>query len=280
MAVNERIMRLVPERFHPKGLFKDIAVDLYRANMIMTASEYIAYSTGISVIVAVLFSLLITLFIATFNPVLAPIGLALIIPLFFMTLLLMKIQPKSKVKSRSDSFSRELPFALRHMATQLSSGSGLLETMRSISRSDYGVLSEEFKRGILEIDRGASIEEAYERMNLRIESEGLKKASRQIISTLRTGGNLANTLKLIAEEISNEMRMKLKDFIQILNTFALMFMFLVIVAPVLMTTLVIAIGIAMKSLPIAPPLMWVLYSAFFGGSLYLSFMVKRFEPKV
>jgi flagellar protein FlaJ len=61
------------------------------------------------------------------------------------------------VKKRSVSFSRELPFALRHMATQLASGSGLLETMRSISVSDYGVVSEEFRRAILEIERGSSI---------------------------------------------------------------------------------------------------------------------------
>jgi hypothetical protein len=76
------------------------------------------------------------------------------------------------------------------------------------------------------------------------------------------------------------MRMKLKDFIQVLNTFSLMYMFITVVAPVLITTLVIAMGIAMKGMPLGPDVMWMLYVAFFGIAIYLSFMVKKFEPKV
>jgi flagellar protein FlaJ len=264
-----------------ESLFKNIQEDLYKANILMPVSKYIAFSVGISAIIAVgsalLFSVLLGILLGLQGGLM---GIALALPIFFFVLMYAKMYPRSKVRARSDAFSRELPFALRHMATQLSSGSGLLETMRSVSQSGYGVLSEEFKRAILEIDRGATIEEAYERMNLRIDSAGLKKTSRQIISTLRTGGNLAKTLKIIAEEVSLEMRMKLKDFIQTLNTFSLMYMFIVIVAPVLITTLVIAMGIAMKGLPMPPATLWLLYLAFFGISVYMSFMIKRFEPKV
>ncbi|MFQ6135777.1 MAG: type II secretion system F family protein [Candidatus Hydrothermarchaeales archaeon] len=263
------------------SFFGNIQEDLYRANIIMPASKYIALSIGISAIVAgvlgVVGAILLSMFMGGFGFI---IGIFIAIPVFFFGLVIAKTNPRSKVKARSDSFGREMPFALRHMATQLSSGSGLLETMRSVSESGYGVLSEEFKRAILEVERGATIEEAFERMNMRIDSPGLKKASRQIISTIRTGGNLANTLKIIAEEISTEMRMKLKDFIQVLNTFSLMYMFVVVVAPVLITTLVIAMGIAMRGLPMPVEVMWILYMAFFGISIYLTFMVKRFEPKV
>ncbi|MEE8168001.1 MAG: type II secretion system F family protein [Candidatus Hydrothermarchaeales archaeon] len=265
----------------PSSFFTNIQEDLYRANILMPASKYIALSVGVSVITGVVFGIVFSIGLATvLGASGGALGLVLALPIALFTLIFAKMYPKSKVKGRSDGFSRELPFALRHMSTQLTSGSGLLETMRSVSMSDYGVLSEEFKRAILEIERGATIEEAYERMNLRVESDGLKKASRQIISTLRTGGNLANTLKVIAEEVSTEMRMKLKDFIQILNTFSMMYMFAVVVAPVLITTLVIAFGIAMKGLPISPEIMWLLYMAFFGIGVYMSIMIKRFEPKV
>lgn len=286
VAFTARLVNIISDLFSgytkgPGSFFKNIQEDLYKANIIMPASKYIALSVGVSVISAVvagiLFSVLLTLLIGVSGTVL---GLIMGVPVFFLVLVIAKSRPKSKVKGRSDQFSREMPFALRHMATQLTSGSGLLETMRSVSNSDYGVLSEEFQRAIMEIERGATVEESFERMNLRIESPGLKKASRQIISTLRTGGNLANTLKIIAEETAREMRMKLKDYIQILNTFTLMFMFGAVIAPVLITTLVIAMGIAMGGLPMPPELMWILYFAFFGASLYMSFMVKRFEPKV
>lgn len=286
VAFSARLVNIISDLFSgytkgPGSFFKNIQEDLYKANIVMPASKYIALAIGVSVIsavvTAILFSVLLTVLIGAAGSVL---GLVLGFPVFFMALIITKSYPRSKVKGRSDAFSREMPFALRHMATQLTSGSGLLETMRSISKSDYGVLSEEFQRAIMEIERGATIEESFERMNLRIESPGLKKASRQIISTLRTGGNLANTLKIIAEEIARDMRMKLKDYIQILNTFGLMYMFAVVIAPVLITTLIIAMGIAMGGLLIPPELMWVLYFGFFGASLYMSVMVKRFEPKV
>lgn len=265
----------------PAAFFKNIQEDLYKANILMPASKYIALAIGVSVISGIVSGVLLSLALASILGAAGGlIGLMLGVLIGLFAFVFSKIYPRSKVKGRSDSFSRELPFALRHMATQLTSGSGLLETMRSVSLSEYGSLSEEFKRAILEIERGATIEEAYERMNLRIESAGLKKASRQIISTLRTGGNLANTLKIIADEISTEMRMKLKDFIQLLNTFSMIFMFVVVVAPVLITTLVIAMGIAMKGLPLPGETMWLLYGAFFGISVYMSFMVKKFEPKV
>ncbi len=281
-----RLVNIISDLFSgyaaaPASFFKNIQEDLYKANILMPASKYIALALGVSVISGVLTAFLIGLALASLlGPAGGLIGLILGGLVGFFAFVFSKIYPRSKIKGRSDSFSRELPFALPHMATQLTSGSGLLETMRSVSLSEYGALSEEFKRAILEIERGATIEEAYERMNLRIESGGLKKASRQIISTLRTGGNLAATLKIIADEVSTEMRMKLKDFIQILNTFSMIFMFIVVVAPVLITTLVLAMGIAMKSLPLSADIMWLLYGVFFGISVYMSFMVKRFEPKV
>ena len=263
------------------SFFGNIQEDLYRANIIMPASKYIALSIGYSAIAAAVMGLvagiLLTILMGGLGVI---IGVFVAIFVFFFGLIIRKSAPGSKVKARSDSFGKELPYALRHMATQLSSGSGLLETMRSVSESGYGVLSEEFKRAILEIERGATIEESFERMNLRINSEALKKVSRQIISTIRTGGNLANTLKIMAEEISMEMRMKLKDFIQVLNTFTLMYMFVVVVAPVLITTMVIAMGIAMSGLPIDSFTMWILYLTFFGIGIYMSVMIKRFEPKV
>jgi pilus assembly protein TadC len=283
---SERLAEVISRLFSRFSLrleayFVNIQEDLYKANIMMTSSRYVSLAVGVSAISALIFAGVFGMLFWRLAGVLGgALSVLLIFPFFFIFLTLTKMYPKSRVKSRSDAFSRELPFALRHMATQLASGSGLLETMRSISLSDYGVLSEEFRRAILEVERGSSVDEAYERMNLRIESPGLRKASRQIVSTLRTGGNLAKTLKVIADEVATDMRMKLKDFIQTLNTFSLMYMFIVIVAPVLVSTLLIALGIATKSFPVPLETMWLVYLTFFGISLYMAFMIKRFEPKV
>jgi len=279
-----RLINIISEPFSgfsARGMFKNIQEDLYRANILMPASRYAALAVGIAFIAGVgsglLFSILLGKLLGLSWGLL---GFVLGFPIFGFVLVFAKIYPKSKVKKRSEAFSRELPFALRHMATQLTAGSGLLETMRSVAASDYGVLSEEFRRAIHEIERGATLEEALERMNLRVDSPGMKKATRQIISTLKTGGNLAKTLKMIAEETATEMRMKLKDFIQTLNTFSLMYMFIVVVAPVLITILIIAMSIATKNMIVPPLMIMILYLLFLFVSFYMAFMIKRFEPKV
>lgn len=279
-----RLINIISEPFSgfsARGMFKNIQEDLYRANILMPASRYAALAVGIAFIAGVGSGLLFSILLGKLLGISwGLLGFVLGFPIFGFVLVFAKIYPKSKVKKRSEAFSRELPFALRHMATQLTAGSGLLETMRSVAASDYGVLSEEFRRAIHEIERGATLEEALERMNLRVDSPGMKKATRQIISTLKTGGNLAKTLKMIAEETATEMRMKLKDFIQTLNTFSLMYMFIVVVAPVLITILIIAMSIATKNMIVPPLMMMILYLLFLFVSFYMAFMIKRFEPKV
>lgn len=48
-------------------------------------------------------------------------------------------------------------------------------------------------------------------MGKRVNSVGLSRAIQQIIGTLRVGGNLANNLNIIAEDISFDLNMKFKE---------------------------------------------------------------------
>ncbi len=44
--------------------------------------------------------------------------------------------------------------------------------------------------------------------------------------------------------------------------------------------LVIAMSIATKRMIISPPVMMILYALFLFVSVYMAFMIKKFEPKV
>ena len=116
--------------------------------------------------------------------------------------------PKLRSEKRLSEASRELPFALRQMATELRAGLGLHESMRSVAMSGYGPLSEEFARTLEEIRYGETTENALIDLSERINSEGLKRAIHQITRTLSSGGNLSQTLNVIAEDTAYEMRMK------------------------------------------------------------------------
>jgi flagellar protein FlaJ len=188
--------------------------------------------------------------------------------------------PNLKKGSRSNEASRELPFALRQMATELRAGIGMHDSMRSVALSGYGPLSEEFARALEEIKYGETTEKALVDMSDRIDSEGLKRAVYQITRTLSSGGDLAKTLNIIAEDTAYEMRMKLKDYAQKLNSFTMIYMFVAILGPVITMIMLIAASTVMGAL-LPPILLLIMYLFLFPMIVaFMAFMIKRLEPQV
>lgn len=207
------------------------------------------------------------------------IGLVVGILIFMMALLIFFL-PKMKQGSKSTEAARELPFALRQMATELRAGIGLHDSMRSIAISGYGPLSEEFSRALEEIRYGETTEKALMDMSERINSEGLERAIHQITRTLTSGGDLAKTLTVIADDTAYEMRMKLKDYAQKLNSFTMIYMFIAILAPVITLIMLIAASTVMGAI-LPPILLLILYLFFFPAIVaFMAFMIKRLEPQV
>jgi flagellar protein FlaJ len=188
--------------------------------------------------------------------------------------------PNLKKGSRSNEASRELPFALRQMATELRAGIGMHDSMRSVALSGYGPLSEEFARALEEIKYGETTEKALIDMSDRIDSEGLRRAVYQITRTLSSGGDLAKTLNVIAEDTAYELRMKLKDYAQKLNSFTMIYMFVAILGPVITMIMLIAASTVMGAL--LPPIVLLLLYLFLFPMIvgFMAFMIKRLEPQV
>ncbi|MEG3224146.1 MAG: type II secretion protein F [Methanobacteriales archaeon Met13] len=207
------------------------------------------------------------------------IGLIFGVLILLMTMFIVYL-PRLKKGSRSTAASREIPFALRQMATELRAGLGLHDSMRSVAVSGYGPLSEEFARALEEIKYGETTEKALMDMSERIDSEGLKRAVYQITRTLTSGGDLAKTLSVIAEDTAYEMRMKLKDYAQKLNSFTMIYMFVAILGPVILMVMLIAASTVMG--PLIPPiLLLILYLFLFPAVVaFMAFMIKRLEPKI
>jgi flagellar protein FlaJ len=207
------------------------------------------------------------------------IGLALMLVIFLMAMLLLFL-PKLKQGGRSAEASRELPYALRQMATELRAGLGLHDSMRSVAMSGYGPLSEEFARTLEEIKYGETTENALMDMSERIGSEGMKRAIYQITRTLSSGGDLAKTLNVIADDIAYEMRMKLKDYAQKLNSFTMIYMFVAILGPVIFMIMLLAASTVMGN--VFPGIVLILLYLFLFPMIvgFMAFMIKRLEPKL
>jgi flagellar protein FlaJ len=182
-------------------------------------------------------------------------------------------------RSYSD-LNQELPYALRHMGIELKSGKGLHDTLITIKDADYGTFSKELNRVLEEVKFGKSTEDALLEMSKRVKSEGLARAVHQLIGTLRVGGNLANSLDIIAKDISFDMQIKLKEYSQKLNSFILIYTFIAILAPVISLIMLMASSTVMGDL-ISSNMLMLIYAVFFPMIvMFMGGFMKKLEPKI
>lgn len=188
--------------------------------------------------------------------------------------------PQIKEKNSYSDLNQELPYALRHMGVELKSGKGLHDTLITIKNSDYGSLSREFNRVLEEVKYGKPTEESLLEMAHRVKSEGLSRTIHQIIGTLRVGGNLANSLNIIAKDISFETQIKLKEYSQKLNSFILIYTFIAILAPVIILIMLMASSTVMGDV-ISGNLLLIIYCLFFPMIVaFMGIIIKKLEPKI
>ena len=200
-----------------------------------------------------------------------------VVGMFYMILI---YYPKIKEQRSYSDLNQELPYALRHMGIELKSGKGLHDTLLTIKDADYGTFSKEINRVLEEVKFGKSTEDSLLEMSKRIKSDGLTRAVQQIVGTLRVGGNLANSLEIIAKDISFEMQIKLKEYSQKLNSFILIYTFIAILAPVISLIMLMASSTVMGDI-ISSNLLFLIYCAFFPMIvMIMGVFIKRLEPKI
>lgn len=229
--------------------------------------------TKICIIIIAFISVLLIVFTS-----LEVVGIFLTI--IFMLYVFTLYYPQIKQQKNYSDINQELPYALRHMGIELKAGKGLHDTLRTIQNANYGSLSHEFKRVLEEIKFGKPTEDALLEMSNRIKCEGLTRSIQQIVGTLRVGGNLANSLEIIAKDISFDMQIKLKEYSQKLNSFILIYTFIAILAPVISLIMLMAGSTVMGDV-ISPNILLVIYGLFFPMIVMLmGIFIKRLEPKI
>ncbi len=212
---------------------KKISFYLTSANIKKTLVQHLVFSVLFSMLISGFISLLLVLLFTYYNPL-----LLIIIPFVFIGLLAILILmfayllPMQKAKIRGVLIDVELPYALRHIATELQAGIGLFKVLQSVAKNDYGVLSEEMNRTILEIENGTDTKTALRHATLRSQSKNYNIALFHIVRTLNTGGNLAETINGVADSVSFDLMESAKVFGEKMNFFGIIFIFMAIVMPV------------------------------------------------
>lgn len=225
----------------------------------------------IKLLIALLIIFLIILPLELFGIILTTISMFYILLIYY---------PKIKQQKSYSDLNQDLPYALRHMGIELKSGKGLHDTLITIRDANYGSFSKEIQRALEEVKFGKSTEDSLLEMSKRINSEGLTRAVQQIVGTLRVGGNLANSLEIIASDMSFEMQIKLKEYSQRLNSFILIYTFIAILAPVISLIMLMAGSTVMGDI-ISSNLVFIIYTLFFPMIvLFMGIFIKKLEPNV
>ena len=202
------------------------------------------------------------------------------IVLCIMFYIFMKVYPQMKQKRSYYDLNQELPYALRHMGIELKSGKGLHDTLITVANANYGSFSHELTRVLEQVRYGESTENALLEMSNRVGSDGLSRSVQQIVGTLRVGGNLANSLGVIADDISFDMHVKLKDYSQRLNAFILIYTFAAILAPVILLIMLMAASTVMGDI-IPSNIILIMYVAFFPMVVvFMGIFIKKLEPEI
>ena len=260
------------------GNIKEKLIDVLLNNNYIQIDESNFYNSILRII-AITFSIL-TLIVALITYFISlELGLAIFISILLIAISIL-YYPKIKKQNDYASFSKELPYALRQLATELRSGRSLFDSLDSVASSDYGILSLEFSRVLEEIKYGESTENAFLNLEKRVDSKALSRVIYEILTSLRIGANLSNSLSIIADDVNFDIRMKLKEYSEKLNAFVMIYTFLAILAPVILLTMLLAASVVIGDL-VPGDLILVLYSVFFPMIIvFLALAIKKLEPKI
>ncbi len=213
-----------------------LAFELYSANINYSTSQYLAITSVVSSLLSIGFTIFIfSIFIILDYSLLLAFIISIIF--FFACSILMLYYPSMAASSRAKAIDRELPFALRHMATELKAGVGLYRVLQSIAVANYGIFSEEIARTISEVEEGLDTKDALKNLALRTKSYSLKNSINHLLRALKTGGALSEAMNNIAEEVSFELRIQIESFSEKMNFFGVIYIFAGIVVPVMLAIL-------------------------------------------
>ncbi|AEC52185.1 hypothetical protein PNA2_1270 [Pyrococcus sp. NA2] len=257
------------------GSIKGLEEDLYRANILMPKEKYVALMLAVGIIAGIM-----GFFLGIITEMSMDMNLALGIVGFLLGFVYMRFYPKSVWRRRVEEVERSLPYVLRHMASLLSAGIGLAETMVSVAKSDYGVISEEFRMVIQEMHKGSSFEDALTKFEEKMKSDMVSRVVKQILRALKFGGNLSDILYKMADEFSFEYRIKLMDYVQKINGISFVYMFMTVVMPTLLIVVILAGSIFVKRLIVDVTGLAVIFLMGFPAlSFIIITIIKRAEPR-
>ena len=192
---NRSFVDAVDERIARQSFARQIATDMARADLALTASEYLLIRGGL-VVVGML---------AAFAIYRDPFMAALVgVICFFLPL----IYVRQRQVARLRAFNSQLPDVLDHLVGSLRAGYGLLQAVEWVGRRLPKPAGTEFNRVLREVQLGRGLTDALDSLVRRIDSDDLALIVAAIKIQYEAGGSLADILETTAYTIRERVRIQ------------------------------------------------------------------------
>ncbi|MBR9678882.1 MAG: hypothetical protein GON13_01300 [Nanoarchaeota archaeon] len=225
------------------SFFPGLELELKQAGMRFSAEEYMSY-----LFVAFIFNLFTFtflfyfIFVGLMQPPNINLWLVSSLGILMFTLFMQVNYPKYTIMKRAKEIDKTLLFALRNLQIRLKSGIPLYKAMKGVGKQDFGIVSQEFKKTVNEIEGGVPQVTAIERMAFRNPSKYFQRVAWQIANGLKAGASIEKSIDSITKNLAKDQLITIKNYGAKLNPLAMMYMMVAVIIPTLGVTFLIILG--------------------------------------
>ncbi len=211
------------------------------------------------------------------------VAISLALPVFMFAYLM--ILPYWVMTRRIREIEKNLLFATRHLMIQTTAGVPLFDAIVSVSenyddeRMDYGEISREFKKVVLEVRTGKELTDALEESASRNASFYYRQVVWQLANANRAGADIGEALRNLVEYLSVEQRIKIQDYGSQLNPLALFYMITCIIAPT-MGLVFLMVTSSFIDLQVTDAMFFVVLIGLFIAQVMFLGLIKSRRPRV
>jgi archaeal flagellar protein FlaJ len=144
-----------------------------------------------------------------------------------------RIYPVIYTNKRQKNIERNLISALEDILIQINSGIPLFSVMVNVSVSDYGELSEEFKKAVKKINSGEPEVEVLEEIGRRNPSLYFRRTLWQISNGMKSGSDMTIVVKDSIKNLHEEQMIQIQTYGNKLNPLIVFYMLIAMIIPAL-----------------------------------------------
>lgn len=158
------------------------------------------------------------------------------------------VYPKIYLSRKQREIEKNLIPALEDILVQLNSGIPLFNIMVNISDGDYGVLSQEFKKAVKNINAGIPESAALNEIGKQNPSVFFRRTLWQISNGMNAGSDISIIIKDSIKSLNDEQMIQIQTYGNRLNPMIVLYMLMAVIVPALSVTFLTIIS-SMVNLP-------------------------------